>query len=129
MLQIPLTRKLTIYQHTAMNGVLSAVRQLSYDDALENGALWLEYNYLANGYPFYALFVTDVLFGIVDIRGDVMPVQRALAAYLYRFGMRANGITFHQGAARMPQEAPTARCIDGEWVTDVWKPRDLPMLW
>lgn len=123
-----LVSRLTVYDHAQMRSLLAEVRKLKLDDALECGALWVEYTALANGYSFFAVFVRDHLFGIVDVRGDLRKVQAALAAYLWHFGVRAGAITHIEYGARMPKQPPTWRCIDGEWVLDVWKHRDFPRL-
>lgn len=128
-----LANRLTIYDHAQMRSLLTEVRKLKLDDALECGALWVEYTALANGYPFFAVFVHDQLFGIVDMRGDLRKVQAALTAYLWHFGVRAEAITQIEYGARMPKARPTWRYIKndlqpGEWVLDVWKHRDFPRL-
>lgn len=123
-----LANRLTIYDHAQMRSLLTEVRKLKLDDALECGALWVEYTALANGYPFFAIFVRDHLFGIVDVRGDLRKVQAALAAYLWHFGVRAEAITHIECGARMPQACPTWKRVGDEWVLDVWKHRDFPRL-
>jgi hypothetical protein len=64
----------------------------------------------------------------VDIRRNLRKVQLALTAYLWWLGLRTSNIGWIEYGARAPKARPTWRLMDGEWVLDVWKPRDLPKL-
>lgn len=120
--------RLTQYDHNRMVELYCVIRQLALDDALDSPPFWVERTILANGYAFFAVFISDVLFGIVDIRGDVRPVQKALTAYLWHFGMRHENARLIIGGAKLPAGEPVAKRIDGEIVYDVWKHRDSPKL-
>lgn len=123
-----LVSRLTQYDHNRMVELYCVIRQLALDDALDSPPFWVERTVLANGYSFFAVFISDVLFGIVDIRGETLKVQKALTAYLWHFGMRHDHARLIIGGAKLPTGEPTAKRVDGEIVCDVWKKRDLPKL-